>query len=47
MFTAGSVQAFLVGSFMILAASVISLVLLNVRHKELATDGPEVGVHVG
>ena len=46
-FTEGSVQAFLVGGFMILAASVIALVLLNVRHKELASDGPVEAVHVG
>jgi len=46
-FTEGSVQAFLVGSLMILAGSVISLVLLKVKHQELATDGPEAVVHVG
>jgi EmrB/QacA subfamily drug resistance transporter len=46
-FTQGSVQAFLVGAFMILAASAIALVFLTVKHQELATDGPEGGVHVG
>lgn len=45
-FTEGSIQAFLFGGFMILAASVIAFVLLNVKHKELATDGPEAPVHV-
>ena len=46
-FTEGAVSAFLVGSGMILAASVIAIVFLNVKHKELATDGPEAAVHVG
>jgi EmrB/QacA subfamily drug resistance transporter len=47
-FTEGSVQAFMVGGFMILAASVIALVLLKVKHQELAQDGPhEAPVHVG
>jgi EmrB/QacA subfamily drug resistance transporter len=46
-FTSGSVQAFLVGAFMILTASAIALFFLRVKHEELATDGPEVGVHVG
>ncbi|HET7691397.1 MAG TPA: MFS transporter [Nocardioidaceae bacterium] len=46
-FTQGSIEAFAVGSAMIFVASAIALVLLNVRHKELATDGPEAPVHVG
>jgi EmrB/QacA subfamily drug resistance transporter len=45
-FTEGSVSAFLVGAAMILTASVISLVFLNVKHQELATDGAE-NIHVG
>ena len=45
-FTEGSTQAFLVGSVLMLAASVVIWVFLDVKHQELATDGPE-GVHVG
>ena len=45
-FTEGSTQAFLVGAFLMLAASVVIWVFLDVNHEELATDGPE-GVHVG
>ena len=45
-FTEGSTQAFLVGSFLMLAASLVIWVFLDVKHEELATDGPE-GVHVG
>ena len=45
-FAEGAANAFLVGSFMMLAASVVVWAFLNVKHTELATDGPE-GVHVG
>ncbi len=45
-FTEGSTQAFLFGSILMLAASVVIWVFLDVKHEELATDGPEV-VHVG
>ncbi|CAA9383269.1 MAG: Uncharacterized MFS-type transporter [uncultured Nocardioides sp.] len=45
-FTEGSTQAFLVGAFLMLAASVVIWIFLDVKHEELATDGPE-GVHVG
>ena len=45
-FTEGSTQAFLVGSILMLAASVVIWIFLDVKHEELATDGPE-GVHVG
>ncbi len=45
-FTEGSTQAFLVGSILMLGASIVVWVFLNVKHAELATDGPE-GVHVG
>ncbi|HXH79799.1 MFS transporter [Nocardioides sp.] len=45
-FTEGSTQAFLVGAFLMLAASVVIWVFLDVKHEELATDSPE-GVHVG
>ncbi len=39
-------QAFLVGSVLMLGASLVVWIFLNVKHEELATDGPE-GVHVG
>ena len=45
-FTDGATSAFLVGSFMMLAASAVIWIFLDVKHTELATDGPE-GVHVG
>ncbi len=45
-FTSGGTAAFLVGSAMMLAASLVIWTFLNVKHTELATDGPE-GVHVG
>jgi EmrB/QacA subfamily drug resistance transporter len=45
-FTEGSTQAFLVGCFLMLAASAVIWIFLDVKHEELATDGPE-GVHVG
>ena len=45
-FTEGATNAFLVGAFMMLLASAIILALLNVKHEELATDGPEVA-HAG
>jgi len=46
-FTDGATNAFLVGSLMMLAASAIIWVFLDVKHTELATDGPEAPVHVG
>jgi EmrB/QacA subfamily drug resistance transporter len=45
-FTEGASNAFLVGSMMMLLASVLIWTLLNVKHEELATDGPEVA-HAG
>ena len=45
-FTEGATQAFLVGSLLMLGASVVIWIFLDVKHEELATDGPE-GVHVG
>ncbi|WP_141012776.1 DHA2 family efflux MFS transporter permease subunit [Nocardioides sambongensis] len=45
-FTEGATHAFLVGSIMMLAASAVIWLFLDVKHTELATDGPE-GVHVG
>ena len=40
-FTDGATAAFLVGSVMMLAASLVVWIFLNVKHEELATDGPE------
>ena len=39
-FTHGGTQAFLVGAFMIWAASLVLWVFLDVSHEEMATDGP-------
>jgi len=46
-FAAGASDAFLLGSGLMLIASVITWTFLNVKHEELATDGPEAPVHVG
>ncbi len=46
LFAHGSTVAFLVGAGMILTASAIIWLFLDVKHTELATDHPE-GVHVG
>ena len=46
-FTDGATSAFLVGSGMILVASLVVWIFLDVKHTELATDGPPEGVHVG
>ncbi len=46
-FTEGATDAFLLGAIMMAAASVVVWVFLNVKHTELATDGPEAPVHVG
>ena len=46
-FTAGASDAFLLGAGLMLVASLVTWVFLNVKHQELATDGPEVTVHVG
>ena len=40
-FTEGATHAFLVGSAMILLASLVVWIFLDVKHTELATDGPE------
>ncbi|WP_205474877.1 MFS transporter [Nocardioides sp. SYSU D00038] len=45
-FTESATNAFLVGAALMLAASLVIWAFLNVKHTELATDGPE-GVHVG
>ena len=46
-FTEGATNAFLLGAVMMLGASVVVWLFLNVKHTELATDGPETPVHVG
>jgi EmrB/QacA subfamily drug resistance transporter len=47
-FTEGATNAFLIGSVMMLAASLVIWIFLDVKHTELATDGPEgAPVHVG
>jgi EmrB/QacA subfamily drug resistance transporter len=46
-FPTGATHAFLVGVFMMLAGSAVVWAFLDVKHKELATDAPEQGVHVG
>ncbi len=45
-FTEGATKAFMIGTIMMLAASAVVWIFLDVKHDELATDGPE-GVHVG
>jgi MFS family permease len=46
-FTEGATAAFLVGAGLIALGSIAIWSFLNVKHTELATDGPEGGVHVG
>lgn len=46
-FTEGATSAFLVGSILMLGASAVVWAFLNVKHRELATDGPEAPIHVG
>lgn len=46
-FTEGATAAFLVGAALIAIGSLAIWTFLNVKHEELATDGPEGGVHVG
>ncbi len=46
-FTEGATNAFFIGSLMMLAASAVVWIFLDVKHTELATDGPEdVPVHI-
>ena len=45
-FTEGATAAFLVGAALIALGSLAVWTFLNVKHDELATDGPEGGVHV-
>lgn len=46
-FTEGATAAFLVGAALVTLGSLAIWVFLNVKHDELATDGPEAAVHVG
>jgi hypothetical protein len=41
-FTEGATHAFLLGSILMLVASAVTWTFLNVKHEELATDGPEL-----
>jgi EmrB/QacA subfamily drug resistance transporter len=45
-FTEGATNAFLLGAILMAGASLIVWIFLNVKHTELATDGPETPVHV-
>jgi EmrB/QacA subfamily drug resistance transporter len=45
-FPNGATHAFVIGGFLMLAASLVVWLFLNVKKEELATDGPEA-VHVG
>jgi EmrB/QacA subfamily drug resistance transporter len=45
-FTEGATDAFLLASALMIVASIVTWVFLNVKHEELATDGPEA-VHAG
>jgi EmrB/QacA subfamily drug resistance transporter len=40
-FTEGATHAFMIASLMMLAASLVVWIFLDVKHEELATDGPE------
>lgn len=46
-FPEGATHAMFIGTFMMLASSAVIWLFLNVKHEELATDGPEGGAHVG
>ncbi len=47
-FAEGATHAFLISSLLMLAASAVVWIFLDVKHEELATDGPEgVPVHAG
>ena len=45
-FTEGATHAFMIASLMMLAASLVVWIFLDVKHEELATDGPEVATVV-
>lgn len=46
-FTHGATAAFVVGAALMLLGSIIVWVFLDVKHEELAEDGPGGAVHVG
>lgn len=46
-FTHGATNAFITGAFMVWAASLVIWIFLNVKHEEMAKDGPAEGVHIG
>jgi EmrB/QacA subfamily drug resistance transporter len=46
-FTEGSTDAFLLGAGLMILASLVTWVFLNVKYQELATDGPTAPAHVG
>jgi len=46
-FPTGATHAFMVGVFLMLAGSAIVWIFVDVKHEELATDAPELGVHAG
>ncbi|WP_028472192.1 MFS transporter [Nocardioides alkalitolerans] len=46
-FAEGGTTAFLVGAGMILLGSAVVWAFLDVKHEELATDGPDAPVHMG
>jgi len=46
-FTQGATAAFMIGVFLMLAGSAVVWIFLDVKHEELATDGPETPLHVG
>ena len=43
-FTEGATHAFVIASLMMLAASLVVWIFLDVKHEELSTDGPPVEV---
>ncbi len=45
-FTEGATAAFLLAAGLMVTASLVTWIFLNVKHQELATDGPEVAVGV-
>jgi hypothetical protein len=47
-FTEGATDAFLLAAGLMIISSLVTWIFLNVKHQELATDGPEgAPVHVG
>ena len=46
-FTEGATDAFLLGAGLMLLASLVTWAFLDVKHQELAADGPDAPVHLG